>query len=330
MVPLKKNLKLKLLIAAFITFVFCGSASAEPKSRPAAIVLSASGTVMIEYAGSSYRAEGTTVLDYGAEVVPESGASAIILFKNGKKETATKRFEINAENSKITGAATTKSNAATEILFGTFSGKGGNSDLPMAGGVSGGLRLLSADIPEEEPVLTINAYHNTAIMESRPTLSWTSNTAATNSVFVVTLIEIGGDSVFRNETASSSIPFPENASSLKWGAEYRLSVSLKDNPSVEAHADFSILSEQKANEVKQLVSEIEKEYSDGDALTARYMLLVELYINYGLYHDGISALGALRRVDGNCRSYCSRRTLDLYNLTKPKNDSDAMYDEIFK
>lgn len=314
----------------FIMEVFSVTASPEPQKSPVAVVLSASGTVMIEYAGNSFRAGGATVLESGAIINPAAGASAIILFKNGKKTTVKSRFEVNAESSKITGDKSTRANAATEILFGTFSGSGGNSDLSIGGGFSGGLRLLSAETAAEEPALSINAYVNTAILDTKPTLSWTSTIQATGTIYIVSLSEIGGENIYKTEISGDYINFPETTPELKWGSEYKLSVSVKDNQKIETHGEFSLLSESDALEIKRLVSEIENDYSDGDDLTARYMLLVELYINHGLYSNAWTALGNLRRIDKNCGSYVGRRTMDLYNLTLPKNESDPAYDEIFK
>jgi hypothetical protein len=123
-------------------FIFCFSASlfgAAPHNKPAAIVLKVTGSVKVQRGDKQKPINGKFTLFWGDKIIAAPGASATVMFSNGKKETVTGKYVINHKNAAFSKKANNPISTAEKMVAPTPEK---DADLKSKGGVGAAMRTM--------------------------------------------------------------------------------------------------------------------------------------------------------------------------------------------
>ena len=147
-------------------------------------------------------------------------------------------------------------------------------------------------IEEEEMGVRVVHPRNSIILTSRPHFCWTTRGGGGPFMVSLTLKGMGGE-LWTTETRETAVQYPKQRSALKRGQTYFLRVESREDTDLYDEVYFRVLEDQKAEEVKRVVTEMEalQESNPGD--TTPQVLLVIFYMERGLYHQALAELEIL-------------------------------------
>ncbi len=284
---MKKTVILGLVLVFAIAGLACESARA---SDTAAMIIKVTGNVKVQRGAKQKAIKSKFPLKMGDKVLVADGSSALILFSNGKKITATTDLEINEAAMKIEGKEVSAVAGASSMLMKSVAGGDKNADLKAKGGVGGAVRAAA------KTEVQLLSYLNTSTLNTRPVFAWEPSAKADSSK--VTLMDEDGEELWSGKTADKLIAYPDDMDPLEPGMEYTYEVkSVIDGDEIEAASTFYILDEDEAAEVKKAVDAIKKQYAKDDDVIIQHMLLAQYYKEKELYMDAIDELKSLVALD---------------------------------
>lgn len=260
---------------------------ARAADKPAAIVVSVQGDVKVQRDGKEKVIKGKFPLNLKDKVIVGKGASAVVLFANGKKVTATANLEITEAAAAIDGKAA--SGGVAGMVASAVAG--GGSDLSAKGGVAGAVRAAG-----DAASVQILSYLNTSTTETRPVFAWKPSAEAQGSTVV--LMNEDGEEIWRLDTKDSLAAYPEDMDPLEQGMEYTVEITcVIDGAPVSAASTFYILDEDEAEAVKAGQEAIEKAYPADEDAAIRHMLLGGFFKEKELYMQALAEYEKLVAID---------------------------------
>lgn len=273
------------MCVALMAGIFSGIAGAADK--PAAIVVSVQGDVMVQREGKQKAIKGKFPLMLKDMVIVGKGASAVVLFSTGKKVTATSNLEITEAAAAIDGKAA--SGGVAGMVAGAVAG--GGSDLTAKGGVAGAVRAAG-----DEATVQLLSYLNTSTTETRPVFAWKPSAEAEGATVV--LMNEDGEEIWKLETKDSIAAYPEDMDPLEQGLEYTVEITcVIDGAPVSSASTFYILDEDETEEVNAGREAIEKAYPADEDAAIRHMLLGGFYKEKELFMQALGEYEKLVAMD---------------------------------
>ena len=265
------------------TLLSCAAAAAP--SKPAALVLRVQGGVMVRRGDKQKPAAARMPLQWNDHLAVPRGASALLLFSNGKQVHATKNTDISPAL-----AAMTPAQAQAMKPDSAFYGAPG--DLDMYGGVGAGTRAVLGDLGGGQAFVRITAPRNTNLLDDRPVFAWACSQPG--AAVIMSLTDENGNEVWATGTLAGYADFPAQGLPLLQDAAYALHITAAVNGrTVRDDAEFYILSEDKAESVRVQAHGIRASFSGPDDAFARHIALTLLFKQHELYADAARELQAL-------------------------------------
>lgn len=260
----------------------------QAADKPAAIVISVQGDVKVQRDGKQKDIKGKFPLNLKDTVIVGKGASAVVLFANGKKVTATANLEISEAAAAIDGKA--GGSGVAGMVASAVAGSGG-SDLSAKGGVAGAVRAAG-----DAATVQLLSYLNTSTTETRPVFAWRPSAPSESSTVV--LMNEDGEEVWKTDTKDSLAAYPEDMDPLEQGLEYTVEVTcVIDGAPVSTASTFYIVDEDEAAEIKEGVDAISKAYPEDEDVAIRHMLLGGFYKEKELFMQSLSEYEKLVAMD---------------------------------
>lgn len=298
---------MKRTCVCIMLLAFCMVATgmrAFAEDEPAAMILKVSGPVKVQRGERQKQIPGKFPLKWGDKVIAASGASAVVLFSNGKKETVTGTYDISEGNAALSGKI--NSPVSIAVRMAVRSAKK-DEDLKAKGGVGGAVRAVAG-----ESVILLS-YRNTSTLDTHPVFAWRTSAPASQTTLILSTAD--GDEVWKGKTSEQSIAYPSDRDPLKSGGEY--TVEIRSNIGGETANDFStfnLLEDKEAEEVRSVTQAIQEQYPTLDDAEVRHLLLAQYYKQKQLYTDAVNELKSLIALDPN-DSGSYRELAAIYSIT---------------
>ena len=220
-------------------------------------------------------------------------ARASVLFSNGSviSLSSNSRFELSSQ-----GADTKKKNSvmgslSEGILKGMKGIFSGSSKKKFTKTVVGGIRKK---VEEEEKGVRVLYPRNSMILTAKPVFRW--KTRGKDDTFMISLTLKGmGGKLWTITSKEAEIPYPSDKKGLDRGQTYFLRVENDQESSLYDEVYFRVLDEEKAVEVKRLVTEMEALRKSNPDDSSPFFVLAGYYKEKGLYHDALAALETLEK-----------------------------------
>lgn len=254
---------------------------------PAALVVKLQGDVQVRHAGAQAPAAVGTRLVAGDEVIPASGARAILITRTGGQQVVTQATTVQQPTGGgnpdlFARAIATLAQAAT-------------ADARSAGGRQGMIRPIPG-----EPTL-VAPRNGLTVTTGHPTFSWMPVEGA--AAYTIQVRKVDGGRPMRFEVAGTEWTLPEGEASLEEGALYAWTVAPKGGRPTREQQFRRIGSED--NEL--LFNTLEEIRAMGlDPLGDGIFLTAVIFRDLELYYD---AADALQDVEGT-----DAMSADLYML----------------
>ena len=238
---------------------------------PAALVVRVQGEVQVRQGGAESPAVMGTRLAVGDEVLPASGARAILITRTGAQQVVTQATTVAAPTGggnpdMFTRAIATLAQAAT-------------SDARSAGGRQGMIRPIPG-----EPVI-IRPRNGLLVTSTHPTFSWMAVEGATEYMIQVRNLAGGTPRRFRSSTTEWTLP--ESEAALESGATYLWTVApVGGRPTMEQR--FTVIGSEDNELLTTTMAEIREMGLDpmGDGLFLTAVILRDM----DLFYDAAEAL----------------------------------------
>jgi hypothetical protein len=258
-----------LLLAAFLALVTAAPLAAQ--DGPAALVVRLQGDVQIRHAGTTAPAAVGSRLVTGDEVMPASGARAILITRTGAQQVVTEATTIQEPRARgnpdlFARAMSTLAQAAS-------------SDARSAGGRQGMIRPIPG-----EPVL-VAPRNGLTVTNAHPTFSWMPVEGAT--AYTLQVRRLDGGRPVRYEVTGTEWTLPETEAALEAGATYAWTVApTSGRPTREQQ--FKVIRGDDQEALDTTLGEIKAMGLDpmGDGL----FLTAVIFRDLELYYDAASAL----------------------------------------
>lgn len=304
------------IVLAFALMAFAGK---EAAAGAAAMIIKVSGDVKVQRDDKQKAIKSKFPLQMGDKVVVADGSSALILFSNGKKVTASSDMEINEEAMAIEGKEVGAVASASGMLMDSVGGADKNADLKAKGGIGGAVRAAA------KTEVQLLSYLNTTTLDTRPVFAWEPSAEADSSEVV--LMDEDGEVVWSSKTEEKLLAYPEDKDPLEQGMEYTYEVkSVIDGEEVSAASTFYIFDEDEAEEISTTITSIKKEYAKDDDVIIQHMLLSQYYKEQEMYMDAIDELKSLIAMD----EYDVASRYELAEIYDTIGNKDAFKAELAK
>lgn len=300
------------ILALFAFAALCGGARAAEK--PAAAVIKVTGKVIVQRGGKQKQITGGFALMTNDKLLPAKGASALLLFANGRKLEVKSDFTVTADAATAGGKKTTAAAGAAGMLMDSLAQKDKNADLKAKGGVGGAVRAT----PTAGPPLRLLTCNNTATLDTTPEIAWEPPEWAEKTL--VTVTDENGDEIWSAETDKTSLAWPDDAPPLEPGVEYNVELTaVADEMELPVFSTCRALEEEEAERVKAAAETIVNGYpGDDDDRVIRGVLLAGVYEEAGLHGEAAAELRALIEIDARDVE-AHRRLADIYRRTSDLN-----------
>lgn len=263
-----KQLRWAAALAVLVT------APAAAQQDPAALVMRISGDVQIRHEGSGAAAAVGSALVAGDEVVPASGARAILLMRTGASQVVTA----------VTTVSEPRGGGNPDLFARAMRtlAQAASSDARTTGGRQGMIRPIPG-----EPVI-VAPRNELTVSTTRPTFSWMAVDGATG--YTVQVRNMDGGKPMRFQSADNSWTLPGDVEALTPGATYAWTVAPKGGRAT-MEQKFTVLGDDQRQELDATIGEISDMGLDphGDGL----FLTAVVYRDLGLYYDASDALDGL-------------------------------------
>jgi hypothetical protein len=278
LVELEKHMK-RLAIAFASTLAVALPISAQ--DGPAALVIRVQGSVSVTHGdGDPAPAAVGEPMFVGDQVIPGSGARAILITRAGAQQVVT-------ENTTVAAAA---GGAQTDIFARAMStlAQAASADATL-GGDQGMIR------PIEGATISVSPRNDINLASVRPTFVWTATPGVTKYDLMLRNVDGGRPQIFELG-ADTTWTMPETAAELEYGATYAWHVfaggRMGGRPTQEQ--TFRVHSLEESVELEDYLEEISVFGLDpmGDGL----FLTVVAYRDLGLFYDARLALEEVERV----------------------------------
>lgn len=255
--------------AALLALVTAAPLGAQ--DDPAALVVKVQGEVQVRHSGAATPATVGTRLVAGDEVVPGSGARAVLITRTGAQQVVTQATTVQTPTGGgnpdlFARALSTLAQAAT-------------ADARSAGGRQGMIRPIPG-----EPTL-VAPRNGLTVTGARPTFSWMPVDGVTE--YTLQLRKVDGGRPARFEVAGTEWTLPAGEAALEAGAEYAWTVAPKGGrPTREQR--FRVMGPEDGQALAETLERIRSLGMDpqGDGL----FLAAVVYRDMELWYDAASAL----------------------------------------
>lgn len=260
--------------AALLALVAAAPLAAQ--ENPAALVVRLQGEVQFRHGGSTAAAAVGTRLVTGDEVLPASGARAILITRTGAQQVVTQATTIDEPRG---GGNPDLFERAMSTLA-----QAASADARTAGGRQGMIRPIPG-----EPVL-VAPRNGLIVTADRPVFSWMAVEGATS--YTLQLRKVDGGRPMRFEVAATEWTLPPDQPALETGATYAWTVAPKGGrPTREQQ--FRVIGTADDELLSSTLGEVRAMGLDpmGDGL----FLTAVIYRDLGLFYDADVALKELEK-----------------------------------
>jgi hypothetical protein len=267
---MRKNLRWAALLA------LVAAAPLAAQQDPAALVVRLQGVVQVRHGGSAAAATVGTRLVTGDEVLPASGARAILITRTGAQQVVTQATTI--EEPRGGGNPDLFARAMTTLA------QAASADARTAGGRQGMIRPIPG-----EPVL-VAPRNGLTVTAERPAFSWMPVEGATS--YTLQLRKVDGGRPVRFEVTSTEWTLPADQTALEAGATYAWTVAPKGGrPTREQQ--FKVIGAEDNEALTTTLGEVRAMGLDpmGDGL----FLTAVIFRDLGLFYDADLALKNLEK-----------------------------------
>ena len=262
--------KLSQLVAAAALFTAVPLVAQDP----AALLVQVSGNVQIRGTdGTSTAAAVGARLVPGDELLPASGAQAILIMRTGAQQVVTTNTTVAAP---AAGGDPTMFNRALAMLA-----QAASADARTAGGRQGMIRPIPG-----EPVI-VSPRNGLTVTSTHPTFEWMAVEGAETYTLQIRKMEDGERPVRYDVEQGSSWTLPESEPGLTYGAVYRWTVAPQPGRPTREQ-EFRVLDADQAESLEARIVEISTLGLDpsGDGL----FLSAMIYREMDLFYEARSAL----------------------------------------
>ena len=260
--------------AALLALVAAAPLAAQ--QDPVALVVRLQGTVQVRHGGSNAAATVGTRLVTGDEVLPASGARAILITRTGAQQVVTQATTI--EEPRGGGNPDLFARAMSTLA------QAASADARTAGGRQGMIRPIPG-----EPVL-VAPRNGLTVTAERPAFSWMPVEGATS--YTLQLRKVDGGRPVRFEVTSTEWTLPADQAALEPGATYAWTVAPKGGrPTREQQ--FKIIAAEDNEALATTLGEVRAMGLDpmGDGL----FLTAVIFRDMGLFYEADLALKNLEK-----------------------------------
>lgn len=255
--------------AALLALVAAAPLAAQ--DNPAALVVKLQGDVQVRHAGGAVPASVGTRLVAGDEVLPASGARAILITRTGAQQVVTEATTV--QEPRAGGNPDLFARAMSTLA------QAASADARTAGGRQGMIRPIPG-----EPVL-VAPRNGLTVTGDHPTFSWMPVEGAT--AYTLQLRKVDGGRPMRYEVTGTEWTLPATEAALEAGATYAWTVAPKGGrPTREQQ--FKVIDGIDRETLDTTLGEIRAMGLDpmGDGL----FLTAVIFRDLGLFYDAASAL----------------------------------------
>lgn len=275
------------VLGAVLLAAACAGAWAGPQ-KPAALVLKVTGKVTVQRADRRKAAQPRMGLQWGDRVSVPQGASALVLFRNGKQLLIEKDMDITRTAAGMDPAAEPSMQIPPAF--------GGPDDLDVYGGAGAGTRNYGGDLAEILDYARITAPRRTRILDTRPVFAW--SVSEPGAVALLVLSDENKHETWAAATSALQAAYPEKAPALRAGASYSVSLTaVIHGHTYTDETEFYIVPEQQARAIRAQADKLADQFKGGDDVFARHMVLASFFRGHELYSDAVRELGALLRAE---------------------------------
>lgn len=262
---MRKYLRLAAL-AALVT-----AAPLAGQDSPAALVIQVQGDVQLRQGGAASAAAVGARLTPGDEVVPGSGARAILLTRTGAQQVVTQATTV--EEPRGAGNPDLFDRAMARFA------QAASTDARNLGGRQGMIRPIPG-----EPTL-VAPRNGLRVTTGRPTFSWVG--VEGKDAYTIQIRNVDGGRPQRFQVTGAAFTLPEDAEALTPGATYAWTVA-PDGGRATREVQFKVIGEYESEELATTLSEVSALGLDpmGDGA----FLTVVIYRDLDLFYDAASAL----------------------------------------
>ena len=266
--------------AAMTVMVLALAAWGHALAGPVAVVVSVTGTVNVQRAGEagSARAAVGMRLAAGDRVVP-NGGQAVLLYRTGRKVTATAQMQIEEpQEADQAGLFTRSVGTLTRVA---------TTDASQHPNRQGMIRpIAGAAVP-------IAPRNDLLVLSATPTLNWFSVPEATGYVVQIRATAGCDDcKVVRHSVEGDTLYTIPADQALKPGASYSWTVGITPRGRIAPEQKFRVMTDEERTNVEAAIAGLEAAGLDpnGDGL----FMAALVYRDAGLIYESIRALNALR------------------------------------
>ncbi len=280
-----RSLKLTLCFLFVSCFFSIQISEAQDQTQYMALITGIKGNVLLKKAGKTefVKTIWGTQLFKGDQVKTESDSEVSLTFSDGTIMTVVsgRIFEVSGENPSSPAAGGNVKKVTTAMMA-NMSALTSKRDNKRDVGALAGLRGEGTEEPIE-----LTSPSNTFIRTSRPTFTWVPRKPFDK--FVVNLYSSKG-LVWSNKVSESTLKFPTAEKGLEPGETYFWNVEGEDilDNKKSANYKFSVLSFEKAKEVRDQETMIRKTFINDSDSSSLHSFLGAYYINEGLLQDAIN------------------------------------------
>lgn len=241
---------------------------------PAALLVQLSGDVRIQRAGgaSSSAAVGARLVP-GDQVVPASGARAVLILRTGAQQVVTSATTVSAPSG---GGDATLFSRAMDML-----GQAASAEARAAGGRQGMIRPIPG-----EPVI-VAPRNSLTVTTTHPTFEWMAVEGAESYTIQIRKLEEGARPMRHQVRGGSTWTLPADQPGLTHGATYAWTVAPRPGRPTREQ-EFRVFDEEQARTLESSLGEISTlgldPHGDGLFLTAM------IYREMDLFYDARSAI----------------------------------------
>lgn len=267
---MRKHLRWATLLALVV------AAPLAAQQDPAALVVSVQGNVQVRHAGSTVQAAVGTRLVTGDEVIPASGARAIMITRTGAQQVVTQATTI--QEPREGGNPDLFARAMSTLA------QAASADARTAGGRQGMIRPIPG-----EPVL-VAPRNGLTVTAGHPKFSWMP--VGVTTLYTLQLRKVEGGRPVRYDVTGTEWTLPADQPALEAGATYAWTVAPKGGrPTREQQ--FKVIGAEDNETLTTTLGEVKAMGLDpmGDGL----FLTAVIFRDLGLFYEADQALKNLEK-----------------------------------
>ena len=268
---MRKHLRWATLLA------LVAAAPLAAQQDPAALVVSLQGEVQVQHAGSTVQAAVGTRLVAGDEVIPASGARAILITRTGAQQVVTRATTI--QEPREGGNPDLFARAMSTLA------QAASADARTAGGRQGMIRPIPG-----EPVL-VAPRNGLTVTAGHPKFSWMP--VGVTTLYTLQLRKVEGGRPMRFAATGTEWTLPADQPELEAGATYAWTVAPKGGrPTREQQ--FKVIGAADNEELATTLGDVKAMGLDpmGDGL----FLTAVIFRDLGLFYEADQALKNLEKI----------------------------------